>query len=315
MKQKNLFLIVCLISLAIVLAGCSFRQPERSPGQKQNNSPQPKGEEKIPEELKGIKSSLEQLFSQLEQKKELQDNPQKLEQMVAQKNGEQKEEKQNEQQGGENEQSQEKQQKSSQGGQEQSKEQKSPLKDWSKEDQQVIDLHQKWNGFEPIAVKTGIEQSDLNSFKEQLDQLTVTIKSRNIQDSLLAVNGAYKFIPSFIEFYEQENPPDLYRVKYQLNEIIFNAEGGNWELSENETNALEEIWPKLRVKLRSKDADLAEKFEFAIKDLKRTVGKQNKELVKIKGKIAMDNLKEMENKLKESSRGGQQEGQQEGSRQ
>jgi hypothetical protein len=308
-KQKILLFFLMASFVVLSLAGCSPKQPERSPGKEQSQS---KGQEKVPEELKEIKSSLEQLLGQLEQKKELQDNPEKLEQMMQQE----AEGGQNNQQSQEGEETQgtNGQNQGGQGdggGQQQGgqKRQVSPLKDWSQEVEQVTNLHQKWNGFEPKAVKAGMSQADVDGFKEKLDQLTVNIKAKNLQPSLLSVNEAYKYVPGFMEAYEQDNPPDLYRMKYQINQVVFNAEAADWLQSEDGIKQLEETWPKVRIKLRSQDAELTEKFEFGLKDLKRTAAKNDKELVKIKGKIVLDILKQMEEKLKQGQQGGGQGGQ------
>ncbi|HHV71117.1 MAG TPA: hypothetical protein GXX38_00720 [Clostridia bacterium] len=313
-KNFSLFflLLTSLVILPLVLAACVPRQAERSPGQKQQSEEQQNQEQnKILEELKEIKSSLEELTKRLEEKKELQDNPQKLQQLMTQ---EQAGDKQGGQQGN-NQQGKDKEQQEGGGknGQEgeqgqqpqQSQQPKiSPLKDWAKEEEQVTSLHEKWNSFEPKAVKSGINQAEINEFKEKLDELTLAVKSQDIQVSLLAVNGVYKYIPNFMEMFEQENPPDVYRMRYEINEIIYNADSGKWSEAELGIKELKQTWPKVRLKLRSQDADLTEKFEFSVNDLERILAKQDRELVKIKGKIALDNLKQIEEKLKQASQQG-----------
>lgn len=165
----------------------------------------------------------------------------------------------------------------------------------------VLALHSSWNSYEAKAIADFAMQTAINDFESALNNLTKTTESQDAYQSLLEVNQLYKYLPDFYMLYESEVPPDLDRLRFAAKKIKLLSEKQNFTGANDVLLYFENIWMTARPKLKSDNAEIVSKFEFAFSDLKNAVIAKNGMIVEAKTEVLIKLIDEIEKKAEKAS--------------
>jgi len=303
------FIVISLLSFA----ACSAqKKPDLKKAQEETE------EKKTPEELDKLKDSIKKVEKSLEaiheeSKKPIFMQQEKIEKQVSEgdkkENGQEgQSEGQDSSGGGES--------KGSSGGQE---EQKAPAQKLTPEQlnlkleqekykkfesikKDVLELHSAWNSYEAKAIADFAMQTAINDFESALNNLTRTVEAQDAYQSLLEVNQLYKYLPDFYMLYESEVPPDLDRLRFAAKKIKLLSEKQDFTGANDVLLYFENIWMTSRPKLKSDNAEIVSKFEFAFADLKNSVIVKNEMIVEAKAEVLLKLVDEIEKNSKKASK-------------
>lgn len=166
----------------------------------------------------------------------------------------------------------------------------------------VLALHSSWNNYETKAIADFAMQTTINDFESALNNLTKTVETQDIYQSLLEVNQLYKYLPDFYMLYESEVPPDLDRLRFAAKKIKLLSEKQNFTGANDVLLYFESIWMTARPKLKSDNAEIVTKFEFAFSDLKNAIIAKNAMIVEAKTEVLLKLIDEIEKKSKKTSK-------------
>jgi len=273
-------LLVLIVMITVLMMGCSSNKIK---SEEKSTEPKP------PVELKEIDSDLEMFINELENllfekiKKQMeaaettqtkQDSNQKNKQQTKQDN------KQKEQQG------------KFKKGEEEERQR------WNTYDKMVQRLHDLWNDVLP-SITGKVDSSEINSFSNGLNDLTVKENYREHYQTLYAANELYKQIPDICGNYRVDFPIELKRMTYLVQRVVITGFGDDWEKSKDSCNELKSYWNTIKTSIKKPKNDIKEKLEFSIDELGNSLDKKDKILLKIKGNIVIKNLKEIEKTYKQ----------------
>lgn len=166
----------------------------------------------------------------------------------------------------------------------------------------VLALHSAWNSYEAKAISDFAMQTAINDFESALNNLTKTVDTQDEYLSLLEVNQLYKYLPDFYMLYESKVPPDLDRLRFAVKKIQLLSEKKDFTGANDVLQYFESIWMAARPKLKSDNAEIVSKFEFAFADLKNAVIIKNGMIVEAKSEVLLKLVDEIEKKAEKSSK-------------
>lgn len=166
----------------------------------------------------------------------------------------------------------------------------------------VLELHSAWNSYEAKAISDFAMQTTINDFESALNNLTKTVEVQDAYLSLLEVNQLYKYLPDFYMLYESKVPPDLDRLRFAAKKIMLLGEKQNFAGANDVLLYFENIWMTARPKLKSENAEVVSKFEFAFADLKNSVIAKNDMIVEAKSEVLLKLIDEIEKKAEKSGK-------------
>lgn len=166
----------------------------------------------------------------------------------------------------------------------------------------VLALHSAWNSYEAKAISDFAMQTAINEFESALNNLTKTVESQDAYMSLLEVNQLYKYLPDFYMLYEAKVPPDLDRLRFAAKKIQLLSEKKNFSGANDVLLYFENIWMTARPKLKSGNAEVVSKFEFAFADLKNAVIAKNDMIVEAKTEVLLKLVDEIEKKAEKAEK-------------
>lgn len=166
----------------------------------------------------------------------------------------------------------------------------------------VLGLHSAWNSYEAKAISDFAMQTAINDFESALNNLTKTVETQDTYLSLLEVNQLYKYLPDFYMLYESKVPPDLDRLRFAAKKIQLLSEKQDFTGANDVLLYFENIWMTARPKLKSDNAEIVSKFEFAFVDLKNAVIAKNGMIVEAKTEVLLKLIDEIEKKAEKSSK-------------
>lgn len=167
---------------------------------------------------------------------------------------------------------------------------------------EVLALHSAWNSYEAKGIADFAIQTAINDFESALNNLTRTVEAQDDYQSLLEVNQLYKYLPDFYMLYESKVPPDLDRLRFAAKKIQLLSEKQNFTGANDVLLYFENIWMTARPKLKSDNAEIVIKFEFAFADLKNAVIAKNDMIVKAKTEVLLKLIDEIEKKAEKASK-------------
>lgn len=322
MGKKATGVLVIVFALAIMMffaPACNNKNTAKKPGENTGGSAQP------PSEASVILKEVNKLIASLEKRTSVKKVP-AMTGAAAQEQAQQsskagagqsqeagqdqtgrqnqkgsQEEGQNKQGGqGQNEtQNQPKQQPASQGAGAQQKTQN--VNTWQDETASLKNILRNWNTLEPEAVKGGLSMAARDSLEKSLEQLSKAIGQQNLDDSLMAAITLYRDFSEVAKSINMSIPPELFQVKYETLAALAEAYRSNWKAADSHASQIDPHWSQLRLQARDADARLVDRTEFSLQDIKQAVKSQSLELVALRGEIAINNLKELEDALARSS--------------
>ncbi|HYE82717.1 MAG TPA: hypothetical protein VEG39_11220 [Clostridia bacterium] len=305
------FLLPVLIILSLInTTACS---PQKKPDLKKA---QEKAEEKKPpDELDKLKESIKKVEKALESLHEESKKPMFILQEKIEKQASEGNKKQGEEQGGESggQDGGGGESKSGGGGQQQAqapkltpeqlalKLEQEKYKKFESIKKDVLSLHSAWNSYEAKAIADFAMQTAINDFESALNNLTRTVEAQDAYQSLLEVNQLYKYLPDFYMLYESKVPPDLDRLRFAAKKIQLLSEKKDFAGANDVLLYFENIWMTARPKLKSDNAEIISKFEFAFADLKNAVISKNDMIVEAKTEVLLKLTDEIEKKAEKAS--------------
>lgn len=164
----------------------------------------------------------------------------------------------------------------------------------------VLALHSSWNSYETKAIADFAMQTTINDFESALNNLTKTVEAQDAYQSLLEVNQLYKYLPDFYMLYESKVPPDLDRLRFAAKKIKLLSEKQDFAGANDVLLYFENIWMTARPKLKSDNAEIVTKFEFAFSDLKNAIIAKNGMIVEAKTEVLLKLIDEIEKKAEKS---------------
>jgi hypothetical protein len=177
---------------------------------------------------------------------------------------------------------------------------------WQSLEQTMQDLHQRWNSLEPQVVQAGGGPELITNFENQLTILTDKITARQAMPTLIAVNEAYRFMPDFFNLFQANSPPELYRLRYHTNSILFQSKTGSLSAAQSDLTKLKEEWSRFKPRLEGVDPLQLSQFEFGLSDLETALQQKNKALVEIESTIVLNNIDNLESQIGKKQTGQEQ---------
>ena len=310
--------VLIILSLLNFTACSSQKKPDIQSAQKQAEEKKPPEElDKLKDSIKKVETALEAIHE--ESKKPMFIQQEKIEKQASQ-GGEQKEEEQGGQSGGQDSggggSSGSGGSESGSGGQGQQQAQAQKLtpeqlklkleqekyKKFESIKKDVLGLHSAWNSYEAKAISDFAMQTAINDFESALNSLTKTVEAQDAYQSLLEVNQLYKYLPDFYMLYESKVPPDLDRLRFAAKKIQLLSEKQNFTGANDVLLYFEDTWMAARPKLKSDNAEIVSKFEFAFADLKNAVLSKNDMIVEAKTEVLSKLIDEIEKKTEKASK-------------
>ncbi len=308
-KRKSILLFSVIIMLVFTSCNNKQEQSEENP---------------VPQELKNIEESVEEIMVLLsapglseDEKEESESGEKEQEGQGSQeengKQGENGNDKSKEEENGKNSEgeggqsnSQNKNSEQSEGNKQETDpkqaEQKKSVENWKEIDNVVKDLHSVWNSYMPKAVKDGVNMDLLNTFGKSLNDLTDTVQTKSNAQLLLAANELYSFIPQALARYDSDVNPGIKKIRYYARNAIYNSNIGNWEQASKDIQNLQVTWSTIKDTIGKEQRKETEKLNYAISDLSKVTDERNKRLIFIKGEITMKNIDDMEKAIEDKAK-------------
>lgn len=176
---------------------------------------------------------------------------------------------------------------------------------WESETKSLMSIHKSWNSLQADAMKAGMSNAVKDSFDKALDRLTTEINSQNDIGTLLAAIDLYGQFDEIATLFKGDIPPSFYETKYQVILVTALGQQGDWEAAKPELADMKDLWGTLKMQSQNADPNTVSRTEIAIQDLARAVESEYRELVMIKGEIAVADLMKLQEELKSKKIGQQ----------
>ncbi len=165
---------------------------------------------------------------------------------------------------------------------------------WSEVGKIINKLHYQWNDLMPDIAKKGADMKLVDNFDNALNTLTTTIESKNQDNVLISANKLYSQIPDLYSLYRVKMSPEVKRMIYYTRNIILVSSKDGWEQVGKDNEDLEKSWSLFQNTLEKEQKAVGDKLDFSIYELKKVITEKNKQLTDIKGRIVLNNIKELQ---------------------
>lgn len=313
-RESQLSRLVAIgIIFILIFANLACSKPQRKPEQSKGKE---SNEKTTPKELTQLQSSLEQVFEALRPtqpgtatQKPPTPSESKQSGQAGKQQGESKEQDKSEQKDEQKDEDKNKDkqmtnqkpgQPGGQGGQQPGQAPPGQI-DWVKQEQQLEQIHQQWNTYEPKAMKAGARLEIVTGFEEQLNVLTAKVMARDRYGAQLAANRAAQYIPDFLQLYGTNPSPDLSRLRYLNRDVMLKVDANDWVGAEKDLAEMPPIWSRVRSEAKGEEEYETNKVDFSLTDLNQAVKTRDKALVRIKADIVERNLTTLSKFLEKES--------------
>lgn len=290
-----------LLIIFLLLPGCSGQsQSAQKPDQQKSQQAE------LPSEFKKIVSATEQIIVQTDEKWKMRQlfllqkstpiDPQESEQSGQGEQSGQSEEQQSGNQSSEG-QGQGGQQNNQQSQRNQSGSANEGQVSWEKEIKSLMEIHENWTTLQAQAMQAGMNNSIKNQFDEALDTLTAEINRENDIESALAAINLYGQFAEIARLFEDELPPTYYDTKHQVMLATAWGQQGEWDLAQSQSVTMLDEWDTLKHQSDKAEKSTVACAEIAIQDLDRSINNNSRELVVIKGEIAVKEITKLKEEL------------------
>ncbi len=172
--------------------------------------------------------------------------------------------------------------------------------EWREEMKTVRSLHRAWNGLEPEAVTKGMTSANQVALEKNLCDLTLAVESQRALEAQLAANQVYRYYIEAAALFKTGVPANLERIRYHVAETYLQGAKGSWTNAEEEALKSMEIWQQFSYSLDKIERQELYQMEHSLTDLYDVVSKHSIILTSIKSEIALQNLDQIERKIKGS---------------
>lgn len=168
---------------------------------------------------------------------------------------------------------------------------------WEKETKSLMEIHENWTTLQVQAMQAGMNNSIKNQFDEALDKLTAEINAENDIESVLAAIDLYGQFAEIARLFEDDLPPKFYDTKYQVMLVTAWGQQGEWDLAQNQSVSMLDEWDTMKHQADKAEKSTVSCAEIAVEDLARAVNNNSRELVIIKGEIAVKEITKLQEEL------------------
>ncbi len=308
----NLSKIILLVLTAslLMLSGCNRNNQNAEPQTQQIKANEES--DKVPKSLENIENSIEKIIKALDGPSvSLEEEKKQDKGMNQEQDSSQSEEQQNKEQdkqdsekkkeGPEEKQDSEGQKNTDGGGNKPAQKATPTPKDpWKEISPTINNLHYQWNSYLPSATKKNANRELIDNFDNALNSLTSTILTKDKNNTLLAANNLYSFVPDFYMLYRTETSPEIKRIRYFTRNAVLSAATSNWDQAVKDVNNLKSTWAIYKNTIDPKNQDLSSRLDYSIYELEKVVNEKNLSLTDIKGRIAISNMESLEKAAKEN---------------
>mgnify|MGYP000026191970 CR=1 FL=1 len=293
--------VIFLVTILLIIPGCSGQSAQK-PAQQDSQQTE------IPPEFEKIVSDTEQIILLTDQKWKMRQNStlrrstsiQAAEGQI-QESGQSgsKEQQQSDKQGSPGGKEQQNNQDNQQGqkGQQNQAQSGAMPSTWEQESKSLMNIHENWTALQAKAMQAGMTNATKQKFDENLDRLTTEIHKENDEESLLAAIDLYGRFDEIARLFKAELPPTYYNVKYQIMKVTALGQQEEWEDAQSQSVSMLDDWDTLKNQAQKAEKSVVSCTEIAIQDLARAVDNQSKELVLIKGEIAVKEMAKLKEEL------------------
>lgn len=290
LSRRSTITILIIIIITILLApGCSSKSKDS-----QAKKPSTSTQQKPPPELKSILGDIEKIIADLSKQIAMDKKPAQQMQTGQSQSG----------QSGQSGQSNSGQSSQSQSGQSQSGNQKGMSQSsnssktqedpWLKLESGLKDIHKSWNKIEPEAIKAGLSVSEIKSFEQAIEKLTLQISKQNKMGSLGDAIELYGQYANLAKVFKSPVPADYYKTKYEIMAASVEATNGEWTKALERAPKIKDYWKSLKVQAKVKDEKIISRSEFSMDDFETALNSNNLDLLIIKAEIVLENLQQIE---------------------
>jgi len=171
------------------------------------------------------------------------------------------------------------------------------LDTWEQEIKSLMSIHENWTALQAKAMQAGMNNATKLNFDDALDRLTAEINKENEAESLLAAIELYGQFDDIARLFKAEVPPTFYNVKYQIMRVTALGQQEDWQTAQTQTVSMLDEWDSLKNQAQKAEKTVVSCTEIAIQDLARAVDNQSRELVLIKGEIAVKEIMKLKEQL------------------
>lgn len=310
MVSRYSWAILLLITVLMIIPGCSGQSGSaQKPSQKENQQAE------LPPEFEKIVSDTEQIILLADQKwkmrqatalkKSTQLHPQgNMQDQGEEAGGQQKHSEQPGQTGKQSSESGQGQNENSGNQQGQSEQQNKQqgqtggmASTWEQEIKSLMSIHENWTSLQAKAMQAGMNNTTKMAFDEDLDRLTAAVNEENDVESLMAAIDLYGQFTDIARLFKEELPPIFYDTKQQVMMVTALGQQEDWEAAQSQSISMLEDWDDLKNQSRQAEKTVVSCTEISIQDLARAVDNQSRELVIIKGEIAVKEIMKLKKEL------------------
>jgi len=166
---------------------------------------------------------------------------------------------------------------------------------WTQISDSVTEVHKKWNVLEAQLTPVNVPNQKLEEFEQILDDLTLSVMSREKLNSLKLANELTRITTDFRSYFNGVPTHAVYGMYYHIRGVILFAASNNYEGALLHLDEANKLGASVRQELLKKDSqDILQKFELSIEDLRKQLLDENFYLSQIKAPIVIKNIQLME---------------------
>ncbi len=170
---------------------------------------------------------------------------------------------------------------------------------WNKISDSVKEVHKKWNVLESNLTSVNVPNSKSEEFEDILNNLTLSVMSKNRLNSLKLANELTRITTDFRSYYNGVADHSIYSMYYNIRGSILAAASDDYTTAIKHLNEASNSGAALRQDLINQNSqDVLQKFELSIEDLKKSLESKNFILSQIKAPIVINNIKLIEDEFK-----------------
>lgn len=164
---------------------------------------------------------------------------------------------------------------------------------WDEISYGVETLYTAWPSINLDMSALNVNESDIANFSSTLDGVAQAVKAGDKNSALINLYNLYTLLPKYLSYFSSdESKLNVYNTKAYILSSYVSANSENWEeMNTNVTNAINTLSKNMQSEdLENLEKSTLEKSYVLLKELKRAVGLEDKEIFYLKYKLAMEQL-------------------------
>ena len=162
---------------------------------------------------------------------------------------------------------------------------------WSKINDNVTEIHKKWNVLEAQLPTEKVPSEKIEEFEKVLNDLTLSVVDKKRLNSLKLANKLTEITANFRSFFDDIGDHNVYKMYYHTRGVILSAASDNYTEAMDHLDETSKIGDSMRPDLIKKNSeDVLKKFELSVEDLEEQLTDKNFYLSQIKAPIVIKNI-------------------------